>query len=140
MAKGGKPVKPERGAQSPKQGNSPETLDLEARRRNLQEKMARYSAAKQPDLMDKDAGAPKGMAQAVRLSSEFLAGVIVGVILGLGCDQLAGTSPWGLIIFLFLGFSAGVLNILRSVGAVSPSQIGKNGASRQDDGLNNKSE
>ncbi|WP_297326422.1 AtpZ/AtpI family protein [uncultured Bartonella sp.] len=136
MANGGKPMKPERDARSPRQGDSPETLDLETRRRNLQEKMARYSAAKQPDSMEKDTGAPKGMAQAVRLSSEFLAGVFVGVVLGLGIDQLAGTSPWGLIVFLFLGFSAGVLNILRSVGAVSPSQIGKNGASRQEDGLN----
>ncbi|WP_295734072.1 AtpZ/AtpI family protein [uncultured Bartonella sp.] len=134
MAKGDKPVKPERGTRIPEQGSSPETLDLETRRRNLQEKLARYQADKKPDPEKQEAGPSKGMAQAIRLSSEFLAGVVVGVILGLGFDQLAGTSPWGLIIFLFLGFSAGVLNILRSVGAVAPSQIGKNGASRQDDG------
>ncbi len=136
MAKDAKPVKPEKGTQMPEQGNSPETLDLETRRRNLQEKLARYQRDKKPDPSEQESGPPKGMAQAIRLSSEFLAGVVVGVILGLGFDQLAGTSPWGLIIFLFLGFSAGVLNILRSVGAVAPSQIGKNGASRQDDGLN----
>ncbi|AQT46791.1 MULTISPECIES: AtpZ/AtpI family protein [Bartonella] len=136
MAKDAKPVKPEKGTQMPEQGNSPETLDLETRRRNLQEKLARYQRDKKPDPSEQESGPPKGMAQAIRLSSEFLAGVVVGVILGLGFDQLAGTSPWGLIIFLFLGFSAGVLNILRSVGAVAPSQIGKNGASRQDDGPN----
>ncbi|MBI0003062.1 AtpZ/AtpI family protein [Bartonella sp. M0177] len=136
MAKGDKPDKPERGARIPEQGGSPEPSDLEIRRRNLQEKLARYSAAKKPDQEEGESEPPKGMAQAIRLSSEFLAGVVVGVILGLGVDQLAGTSPWGLIIFLFLGFSAGVLNILRSVGAVAPSQIGKNGASRQDDGPN----
>ncbi|MBH9974194.1 MULTISPECIES: AtpZ/AtpI family protein [Bartonella] len=136
MAKDAKPVKPEKDTQMPEQGNSPETLDLETRRRNLQEKLARYQRDKKPDPSEQESGPPKGMAQAIRLSSEFLAGVVVGVILGLGFDQLAGTSPWGLIIFLFLGFSAGVLNILRSVGAVAPSQIGKNGASRQDDGPN----
>ena len=136
MAKDAKPVKPEKGTQMPEQGNSPETLDLETRRRNLQEKLARYQRDKKLDPSEQESGPPKGMAQAIRLSSEFLAGVVVGVILGLGFDQLAGTSPWGLIIFLFLGFSAGVLNILRSVGAVAPSQIGKNGASRQDDGPN----
>ncbi|WP_297323061.1 AtpZ/AtpI family protein [uncultured Bartonella sp.] len=136
MAKGGKPVQPERGTQIPEQGSSPETLDLEERRRHLQEKLAHYKVADQPDPMERESGPPKGMAQAIKLSSEFLAGVIVGVILGLGCDQLAGTSPWGLIVFILLGFFAGVLNILRSVGAVSPSVIGKRGASRQDNGAN----
>jgi ATP synthase protein I len=33
----------------------------------------------------------------------------------------AGTSPWGLIVFLLLGFCAGVLNVLRSTGAVAQS-------------------
>ena len=136
MAKGDKPIQPERGTRIPEQGNSPETLDLETRRRRLQEKLAHYNAANKPDPMETESEPPKGMAQAVKLSSEFLAGVIVGVILGLGCDQLAGTSPWGLIIFLLLGFSAGVLNILRSVGAVSPSNIGKRGAMRQNNGAN----
>ena len=32
---------------------------------------------------------------------------------------MAGTSPWGLIIFLLLGFVAGVLNVLRSAGLVA---------------------
>jgi ATP synthase protein I len=56
----------------------------------------------------------QGMAQALRLSSEFAAGIIVGAGLGWFLDYFAGTSPWGLIVFLMLGFAAGVLNILRS--------------------------
>ncbi|RCL02040.1 MAG: ATP synthase protein I [Candidatus Tokpelaia sp. JSC189] len=54
--------------------------------------------------------------QAIKLSSEFLAAVIMGIVLGLGFEQVVGGSPWGLIIFLFLGFTTGVLNVLRSVG------------------------
>ena len=40
----------------------------------------------------------------MKLSSEFIAGVAVGAGLGWGIDRLAGTSPWGLIVFLLLGF------------------------------------
>jgi ATP synthase protein I len=58
----------------------------------------------------------QGMAQALRLASEFAAGVIVGGGLGWFVDWFFGTSPWGLIILLMLGFCAGVLNILRSSG------------------------
>lgn len=134
MAKGDKPIKPERDTASPMRGGSAEPLDLETRRRNLQAELERQNVLKKPEPKFKADEPQKGMAQAIKLSSEFLAGVVVGVVLGLGFDQLAGTSPWGLVIFLFLGFAAGVLNILRSVGAVPPSQIGKNGASRQDKG------
>lgn len=63
------------------------------------------------------------MAQAVKLSSEFIAGVVVGAGLGWGIDQVAGTSPFGMIIFLLLGFCAGVLNVLRTVGAVAPPSM-----------------
>lgn len=53
-------------------------------------------------------------AHALRLASEFVAGVLVGAALGWGVDRLAGTSPWGLIGFLLLGFAAGVLNVVRA--------------------------
>ena len=43
----------------------------------------------------------------------------MGVGLGWIIDRLAGTSPWGLIVFLLLGFGAGVLNVLRSAGVVA---------------------
>jgi ATP synthase protein I len=65
-------------------------------------------------------------AQAFRLASEFVAGVLVGAFLGWGLDQLAGTSPWGLIGFLLLGFCAGVLNVVRASGKMSaPDDGGK---------------
>ena len=67
-----------------------------------------------------------GMAYAIKISSEFIAGVVVGAALGWLIDKLFGTGPWGLIIFLLLGFCAGVLNVLRSAGliAVSKSERG----------------
>lgn len=57
-----------------------------------------------------------GFGQALKLSSECIAGVVVGGGLGWIIDRWLGTSPWGLIVFLLLGFGAGVLNVMRSAG------------------------
>jgi ATP synthase protein I len=59
------------------------------------------------------------MAVGFRLSSELVAGVLVGAALGWGFDRLLSTSPWGLIIFLLLGFTAGVINVMRAAGAMA---------------------
>jgi len=58
-------------------------------------------------------------ALAFRLASEFVAGVVVGAALGWGLDTVAGTSPWGLIGLLLLGFCAGVLNVMRASGEMT---------------------
>ena len=60
-----------------------------------------------------------GFALAFRLASEFVAGVLVGAALGWGLDRVAGTSPWGLIGFLLLGFCAGVVNVVRAAGRMT---------------------
>ncbi|HZE53275.1 MAG TPA: AtpZ/AtpI family protein, partial [Bradyrhizobium sp.] len=47
------------------------------------------------------------MARGFRLSSELVAGVVVGALIGWGFDRLLSTSPFGLIVFFLLGFAAG---------------------------------
>lgn len=59
-----------------------------------------------------------GAGLALRLATEFVAGVLVGGAIGWFFDGWLGTSPFGLIVFLILGFIAGVLNALRSAGVV----------------------
>ena len=61
------------------------------------------------------------MARGFRLSSELIAGVVVGAVIGWGFDRLLSTSPWGLIVFFLLGFAAGVVNVMRSAG-VAPDR------------------
>ena len=61
------------------------------------------------------------MALGFRLSSELIAGVLVGGLMGWGFDRLLSTSPFGLIAFVLLGFTAGVLNVIRSAG-VAPNK------------------
>src|SRR6266446_7367624 len=61
------------------------------------------------------------MARGFRLSSELIAGVVVGAVIGWGFDRLLSTSPFGLIVFFLLGFVAGVVNVVRSAG-VTPDR------------------
>ena len=61
------------------------------------------------------------MALGFRLSSELVAGVVVGAVIGWGFDRLLSTSPFGLIVFVLLGFVAGVVNVVRSAG-VAPGR------------------
>jgi ATP synthase protein I len=61
------------------------------------------------------------MALGFRLSSELIAGVVVGAVIGWGFDRLLSTSPFGLIVFFLLGFIAGVVNVVRSAG-VAPGR------------------
>ncbi|MDB2437928.1 AtpZ/AtpI family protein [Hellea sp.] len=55
-----------------------------------------------------------GMGAGLKYASEFSAAVIVGAFLGYFADKFAGTQPWGMIIGLLLGFSTGVMNIVRA--------------------------
>ena len=56
------------------------------------------------------------MARGFRLSTELVAGVFVGAVIGWFLDRTLGISPWGLIVFVLLGFAAGVLNVIRGAG------------------------
>ncbi len=110
---------------SGKAGGSVSDTDL-ARRldrlsRDLDAERQERAAAEPPE--------PKGGAnygQALRLASEFVAGILVGAALGWGLDRVAGTSPWGLIGFLLLGFCAGVLNVTHAAGRMTTADAGRN--------------
>ena len=56
------------------------------------------------------------MARGFRLSSELIAGVLVGSAIGWSIDRWLSTSPWGLMLFMLLGFAAGVINVMRAAG------------------------
>lgn len=98
--------------------------DLGRRRQKLDAALAARRPAA-PESGKTATGGMAGFGQALKLSSEFIAGIAVGVGLGWLIDRIAGTSPWGLIIFLLLGFAAGVLNVLRSVGVVAEAGFDK---------------
>ncbi|MGF7156873.1 AtpZ/AtpI family protein [Bartonella heixiaziensis] len=140
MAKGNEHVVPEKEAEEKRQEDCSHSEDLECRSKNLGLALMRKKALKNRRY-ENEGEEPQGMvARAVKLSSEFLASIIVGVVLGLGFDKLVGSLPWGLVFFLFLGFAAGVLSILRSVGYIAPSQLEQKGALRKDKGADKRSD
>ena len=93
---------------------------LSARLQRLGERLASTRACGPPsDGPGGDrAATASGYARGFRLSSELVAGVLVGAGLGWLIDRLLGTSPWGLIVLLLLGFAAGVLKVMRSAGVI----------------------
>jgi ATP synthase protein I len=104
---------------------------LSARLQRLNEGLARNQAGRPSDSPEADrAATASGYARGFRLSSELVAGVVVGAGIGWLLDRWLGISPWGLIVFLLLGFAAGVLNVMRSAGVVAGTAL--DGSTRLD--------
>ena len=66
---------------------------------------------------------PSALARGFRLSTELVAGVLAGAGIGWVLDRWLGISPWGMIVFLLLGFAAGVLNVMRVAGVVPANTL-----------------
>lgn len=120
-------------------GNSPSDDDaaLGRRLRNLQGKLQERRARETAEQAVHSSAGSAGMGAALRLGGEFVAGVMVGAGLGWLFDRFLGTSPWGLIVFVLLGFGAGLLNVLRLAGVVDAPALPpkeKSGDDRPDKG------
>ena len=82
----------------------------------LSELDARLKAAAGTEAARNDAapGKPqKGYNQGSRVLTELIAGPAGGALLGWFLDRLFGTSPWLLLVMLFLGFGVAIRNIYR---------------------------
>ena len=51
---------------------------------------------------------------AFKMSTEMVAAVVVGTIIGFILDNWFGTKPWLILIFFFVGVTAGILNVVRT--------------------------
>ncbi len=96
---------------------TPTDSELSARLRRLETQIERKrpQAAADPSTRPRNGGG-SSLGQAMTLSTEFVAGVIAGGVLGWIVDHVFGTKPWGLIVLLMLGFVAGVYNVMRVSG------------------------
>jgi len=54
------------------------------------------------------------MGQAFRIVSELVVGVAVGGGLGWLLDGWLKTGPWLMVLFVILGFAAGLMNVIRT--------------------------
>ncbi len=91
---------------------------LSARLQRLGDRLATANRNSENDSGSRSAADASGYARGFRMSTELVAGVVVGALIGWLLDRWLGISPWGLIVFLLLGFAAGVLNVMRAAGVV----------------------
>ena len=99
---------------------SPDEAALSARLGSLDQRLSEFRDNRKAETdqtgTEGEDGAARAsaMARGFQLSSELIAGVVVGAAIGWGFDKLLSTSPFGLIVFFLLGFVAGVVNVVRS--------------------------
>ena len=61
-----------------------------------------------------DAARSKAMGMGFSIAAQLVAGVIVGGAIGYFLDHWLGTVPWLMVLFLMLGFAAGLMNVIRT--------------------------
>ena len=105
---------------------SAEEAALSARLQRLGQQLDQVKSSKPLDpAAPRPQADTSAMARGLRLSTELVAGVIVGAGIGWLLDRWLGISPWGFIVFLLLGFTAGLLNVMRAVGLAQQRQVPK---------------
>ncbi|WP_163596917.1 AtpZ/AtpI family protein, partial [Klebsiella pneumoniae] len=75
--------------------------DLSARLRRLETQIERKrpEATSGPSSRSGPSAGPSPLGQAMTISTEFVAGVVAGGVLGWIFDHFLGTKPWGLVVF-----------------------------------------
>ena len=94
---------------------------LSARLRRLGDRLdqSRASQPSEPTPDARPATDGSALARGLRLSSELVAGVLVGGAIGYALDYWLGIRPWGFIVFVLLGFVAGIVNLMRAAGVLA---------------------
>ena len=66
-----------------------------------------------PKAQRDDAGTGQGIGLALRLAAELVAGLVAGLAIGWGLDRWLQTRPIFIVVFVILGFAAGIINVMR---------------------------
>ena len=67
---------------------------------------SKYSVEKEPSK--------SGIGHAFKMSTELVAAVAVGTIIGFILDNWFGTKPWLILIFFFVGVIAGIMKVIKT--------------------------
>jgi len=85
---------------------------LKARAAGIGSRLEQVKARRAPQLDSAARGAALG--QAFKIAIELVVGVLFGGLVGWALDRYFGSTPWLLVLFLVLGFAAGLMNVVRS--------------------------
>ena len=70
------------------------------------------------DFLKQQQSGLEAMANTGVIGLHLVSGPAVGFAIGYGIDYWLHTSPWGKLIFLFIGIAAGFLNVYRDTKAL----------------------
>ena len=111
---------------------------------DLSKRIAEFEIRQQEERQHRKAQLPTGgMALAGRVTTELVAGVVVGTFIGWALDKWLGTTPTLMVVFFFIGSAAGMMNVWRALtgqgmaaGFVNEksSQADENKANEQNNG------
>lgn len=87
-----------------------EDARIEALEERLKAAREREEQRNRPQATGADASYRSGN----RVLADLLGGVLGGLVIGWAIDWFAGTSPWGLLVMLFMGIVVAFRNIFRA--------------------------
>ena len=91
--------------------------DTRARMKALEDKLAKRKRAEAPT--PRTGQGYSGAEHAWRMVIELVSGLGIGFGIGYGIDSLLGTMPIFLVLFVFLGFAAGIKVMMRTAQEVN---------------------
>ena len=90
--------------------------------KNLKDISTRLEIAKKKikkDLQSHEGSNAASLGKALKISTELVAAVAVGTIIGFILDNSFDTKPLLIILFLLIGVAAGILNVFRSAAKMN---------------------
>ncbi|MEM7664217.1 MAG: AtpZ/AtpI family protein [Pseudomonadota bacterium] len=87
-----------------------EDARIDALEQRLKAAREREDERNRPKVQGADANYRSGN----RVLADLLGGIFGGLVIGVAFDAIVGTSPWGLLVGLFLGIGLAFRNIIRA--------------------------
>ncbi|MEL6167518.1 MAG: AtpZ/AtpI family protein [Pseudomonadota bacterium] len=105
----------------------PEKAELDALQARIDE--ARAAQAPSPPADEHYSQAQQGW----RMVTELVAGILIGFVVGYGLDTFLGTMPIFLVLFVLLGFVAGVKTMLATAKEIERKSAASAAADKGDE-------
>ena len=92
--------------------DQPPEQELDALGKRLREARGKTEDVS-PESKDKNHPPANALSLAFRVGVELVSALAIGVAIGWLLDQWLDTRPWLMLVFIFLGGGAGILNVYR---------------------------
>jgi ATP synthase protein I len=91
--------------------------DNKAKAASLSERIRQLEESQEPARLNNNRAtmSSNGLAMAGRVTTELVAGLVVGTGVGWALDQWLDTTPFLMVVMFFLGAAAGMMNVWRAL-------------------------